>query len=121
MRVVVGSCLAVVLLASCSAPALTPVKPEESHTGILAFLKEGRTTREETLLRLGTPDGRFEGERILTYTFKKGPDGWLREGRAWNEPKKRFEYTGRSGFPCNLVLVFGAEGVLARSTMVITQ
>ena len=121
MRVRLASCLATALLASCSALALTPVKPEESHTGILAFLQEGRTTREEVLLRLGTPNGQFEGERILTYTFRKRPDGWLREGRSWDDNKKRFKYTGWAGFPHNLVLVFGAEGVLTRSSMVVTQ
>jgi hypothetical protein len=56
------------LLASSCAPK--PM-PDELRRGPLAYLEEGKTTREAVVLRLGTPTTDFEKGRILTYRISQ--------------------------------------------------
>jgi|GEM_PF-1320003 len=99
-------------------PVLQPAKPELLREGPLGFLQDGKTSREEVLLQLGTPMAQFEGERILTYAFTHGPKGeWLRIGR-WDPREGRYYYLPGT---CSLVLVFGTDGVLTRHSLVMSQ
>jgi hypothetical protein len=109
------------LALACSAPAVVPVPNEEIAGTPFTFLEDGRVTREEVLLRLGTPSTRHEGERVITYAFGKNSTGWSRAGRIWLRDKGRFDYQGRPGHPYNLVLVFRPDGVLARHSLVVTR
>jgi len=110
--------LCTVLLVGCTPPTLQQAEPSFRHAGGLAFLEEGRTTREEVLWRLGTPNAHFEGERILTYAFSKLADGrWIRRGRqqtmAWGPA---YQHPTES-----LVLVFGPDGRLLRHSLVVAK
>ena len=61
-----------VLVAGCASQQQTPQQWEQSA---LAFLSDGATTREQILLKLGEPTGRFENDRILTYRIaRRDPD-----------------------------------------------
>jgi hypothetical protein len=40
---------------------------DETQLADISFLEDGKTTKEEVILRLGIPDGQYQGERILTY------------------------------------------------------
>lgn len=113
-----GAATGVVLCLGCTNPSVALEKFRVLETGTLGFLREGQTTRQEILTRLGTPSARFEGDRILTYDFVRNTLGdWRRVGTTvvsdW-----RFTYGPGS---CSLVLVFQADGTLARHTLVKDQ
>ncbi|HJV89720.1 MAG TPA: hypothetical protein VJ623_05390 [Holophagaceae bacterium] len=114
---VVAACLG-----GCAPPELQVAESAFTHTGILAFLQDGRTTREEVVLRLGTPNAHFEGERILCYAFgRTSKQEWVRNGRAWlpRAPEgPRPVYLGETH---SLVLVFDPGGVLTRHSLVVSR
>lgn len=115
------------LLAGCTPPVLRQAAPQEIHLDRLAFLADGKTTREEVLLRLGTPSNHFEGERILTYAFSRSSTGgWVREGRsrAGSTTMARTDHflsAYRSYRVCNLVLAFAGDGRLVRHSLVVPE
>jgi len=41
--------------------------PSKGRADLLNFLADNQTTKEEVILNLGQPSGRFESEKILTY------------------------------------------------------
>lgn len=107
------------LLVGCATPTTHLAKPEALQQGILGFLQDNRSTREEILLQLGTPMAQFEGERILTYAFMPNAKGeWQRVGRWAMNNRGRHEYGPGT---CSLVLVFDAKGVLAKHSLVVAQ
>lgn len=59
-----------VLFIGCAPAHLSPVQESEVKQTLLSFLEDGKTTKEEVLLRLGIPSAQFEGERILTYRLR---------------------------------------------------
>lgn len=108
--------LAGVLALACAPPTLRLGDSVFLHTGRLSFLKDGQTTREDVLLRLGTPNAHFEGDRLLTYAFWKSSKGvWIRRGRS---PAPGSAYTQPTD---NLVLLFDARGILVRHSLVVAR
>jgi hypothetical protein len=98
------SVLAVLLcggLAACAAPV--------GKAGLLDFLADGTTPKEEAFLRLGEPSATFEREQILTYRLAKDEAGYILGAPG------SYRYVG-SAF--SLVLVFGENGVLRRHALV---
>jgi len=80
---------------------------------IISFVEEGETTREEVLLRLGTPSSHFDKQRILTYQIAQdGSVFWPR--MSPQSPALKY------GAPnlLSLVLVFNDQGVLERHSIV---
>jgi hypothetical protein len=108
--------LAAILLVACVEPVPLPEAVQALRDGPLRSIEPGRTTRQELLLKFGTPASSFEEGRILTYDFYL--DRLKREWRAvggagasdWMYPGVR---------TASLVLVFGADGVLARQNLVV--
>jgi len=49
-------------LLGCADPSVAIEKFRAFETETLSFLQDGRTTRQEILLQLGTPASRFEGD-----------------------------------------------------------
>jgi hypothetical protein len=94
--------------------------PAELQVEWLAFLVDGKTSREDVLLRLGTPSAHLEGERILTYAFSPNRAGaWSPAARRWDPTQKIYVYSGyRIG---SLVLVFAGDGRLVRHGLVVSQ
>lgn len=112
--------LGLVLLAGCTPPQLRPAAPAELQQEWLAFLCDGKTTREEVLLRLGTPSARLEGERILTYAYSRSRAGaWSPAGRSWGRAQKLPVYSDPG--ISSLVLVFAADGRLLRHSLVVSE
>lgn len=98
----------------CVDPSVRQEKARAFETKLLEPLLVGRTTRQEVLLRLGTPSSVFEGGRILTYDFVVNPAGeWHRAGNGqtsgWAYPHPR---------AASLVLVFGPDDRLLRHSLV---
>lgn len=107
--------LGLLLGLGCVDPVAEAERFKTFEATTLGFLQDGRTTREEVVLKLGHPLGTFEGGRILTYEFARGPRGeWVPAASlgvgAWQ--------LGVPPWPCSLVLVFGPDGVLARHSLV---
>lgn len=114
--------LALLLLpwTSCAPPSLALASPERLKGGPFAFLEDGRTTREESLLRLGTPSVQLEQARILSYTYVSREGAfYLRVGRvAW---PSAVAPAYRAQAVVNLVLVFDGAGVLRRHSLVVPE
>jgi hypothetical protein len=95
----------------------TPAQVADVERLQLAFVRDGVTTREEVLLRLGVPSAQFEGERILTYRLgldAKGALGPMSPQVAAED--RRFAVWTRSAY--NLVLVFDPGNVLRRHSFI---
>lgn len=89
------------ILAGCG---VTPVGDPQ----LLAFLKDGATTREDVYLHLAEPSATFEGGHILSYLLDEDKGGYIlmrRREKAWN---------GKF----SLVLAFDEHGVLRRHALV---
>jgi hypothetical protein len=90
----------------------------ETEAKWLSYLEDGKTTKEDVLLRLGLPSAQFEGERILTYRMMPSEEEGLvvvsRELDArdpWLSQWARLaEYS--------LVLIFDDQHVLKRHSLV---
>ena len=65
-------------LVGCATPQI------KGHADLLNFLADGKTTKEEVLVQLGQPSGKFEQEKILTYRvgFDSRSRGYYVVGRA---------------------------------------
>lgn len=115
-----GPCLGLALLVGCAPPQLRQAAPAEIQAEWLAFLSDGKTTREEVLLRLGTPSAQLEGERILTYAFARSAVGARNSvGRRWGQAQKMPVFT--DPHIGSLVLVFAADGRLVRHSLVVSE
>lgn len=107
-------CLPLAFGIGCADPAVMQEKTRAFESGLLSSIQDGQTTRQEVLLRLGTPSASFEGGRILTYDFVVDMAGqWQRVGTSvvsdWLYPLPRAS---------SLVLVFGPEDRLVRHSLV---
>ena len=83
----------------------------------LALLEDGKTTKQDILLKFGIPSCQFEGERILTYRLR------------FNQKENRFDVISREvdrldprfaewmQTEYNLVLVFDEKHVLQKHSM----
>jgi hypothetical protein len=89
------------VLAGC---ATAPVGRQD----LLDFLADGVTRREDVQLKLGEPSGQYEEARIVAYRLSRDEAGYILVGHRndWH------------GVQYNLMLVFDAEGVLRRHSIV---
>ena len=88
--------------------ATTPPPPADPH--LLDFLRDGQSTKETVVLKLGQPSALLESGRILTYRVRQEKDRgyFLREASATNWCELKF----------SLVLVFDPAEVLERHSLV---
>ncbi|HDR13976.1 MAG TPA: hypothetical protein ENN79_00535 [Desulfobacteraceae bacterium] len=118
---ILGSMLCLMMLATgCATPKVQQSDPHLLlKTGLLSFLQEGVTTREETVLNLGFPSMQMEGERILMYQLRADSDGkWYLTSPQWDAGTGLRSWKEGTS---SLVLVFGKDGVLNRCSLVTTQ
>ncbi|MGH8711168.1 MAG: hypothetical protein ACREVA_07610 [Burkholderiales bacterium] len=104
-------CLVVMILlaAGCAASTVTPADPQVVSER-LPFIRDGKTPRKEVLSRLGTPDYRHEGGRILAYKM------WM---CAMEEERPLIAETRcRDSGTYNLILVFGPNNLVERHSLV---
>ena len=108
------------VLCGCGAQPRAPTH-DQIEKGPLSFLQDGTTTREDVLLRLGTPTGQFEGDRILTFR--------LAISRALEvRPASRVALTYRhddqgvwNGTTHELVVVFDGKNVVQKHRLIQIQ
>ena len=104
------------LAAACEVPRPVRMDSSSEQTS-LPGLVDGSTTREEVLLRLGAPSGRFEGDRILTFMLGETGDGLLvpvAGDTSWRDPRLREWAIAQ----ISLVTVFDGAGRLVRHRLV---
>ena len=77
---------------------------------LLEFLRDGATTREEVLLKLGQPSATLESEKVLTYRI----GGEARQGYVVEIPLQG----SWQGVTHSLVLIFDANGMLQKHSLV---
>ena len=115
--------IAVFALAGCATTKGPPPEFGPRLTGETAarlpFLRDGITTEEEIVARLGSPAGRLQEYRTWFYTFVQTEDGGLRQsavhyGSLLGVPEERDDQRYRF----QLVLTFDANGRLVRHTLV---
>ncbi len=109
--------LALLLLTwcGCATPTLQVV-PQDIDTKWLAYLEEGKTTKEDVLLRLGLPAAQFEGERILTYRMMlSDEEGLVVVSRELSSSDPRLSQWARAEY--SLVLVFNERHILQRHSL----
>lgn len=112
---VIGSMI-LLLLAGCAETRLQTVDDSILQRQ-LALLEDGKTTKQDILLKFGIPSSQFEGERIFTYRLR------------FNQNEKRFEVISREvdrrdprfaewmQTEYNLVLVFDEKHILQKHSM----
>lgn len=98
----------------CVDPSVMQEKTRIFEAGLLESIQDDRSTRQELLLRLGTPSSAFEGGRILTYDFMVDQNG------EWHRVGTRFVSDWSYSLPrsTSLVLVFGPDDRLVRHSLV---
>jgi hypothetical protein len=112
---VIGS-LILLFLSGCAETKLQTVDDSILQQQ-LSLLGDGKTTKQDILLRFGIPSAQFEGERILTYRLR------------YNQKENRFEVVSREvdrrdprfaewmQTEYNLVLVFDEKHILQKHSM----
>lgn len=97
------------LVAGCAASTVAPEDPQVVSE-VLPYIRDGQTPRKEILRRLGEPDYRHEGGRIVAYKM------WMCAGEEQVpfSPKTRCRDHGTY----NLILVFGPHNLLEQHSLV---
>jgi hypothetical protein len=106
-----GTLMLALALAGCATPA-----PLKGRADLLEFLAAGKTTREEVVLKLGQPSGKFERENIITYRL-----GFEAKNRGYYLVEREAQPDGWPTWRCakySLVLVFDETGVLRKHSLV---
>jgi hypothetical protein len=108
------------LATGCATPKVQPADPQlVFKSDLLGFLQDGVTTREEVVLALGIPSAQIEGEKILMYQLKADENGkWHLIAPRWNVNTNLRTWSEGT---CSVVLVFGANGVLHKHSLVMAQ
>jgi len=87
----------------------------------LPFIEDGKTMKDEVLLKLGKPSGQFEGGRILTYPITFSEEEGFRVNyerkciyHAW-WPKALKLSVSKAEY--NLILVFDDKNILSKHNL----
>lgn len=106
------------LTVGCATPRIRPISKND-FSDSLQFLINGETTREEVLLKLGEPTGRFESDRILTYMLSIDTNKKLkilpRQLALSNIDPRLYEL---NRLVCSLVLVFEKSNILKKTELI---
>jgi hypothetical protein len=106
----------IIILANCATPHIQSTDTKSLlNSKLLGFIHDGLTTKEEVLVKLGTPSGQFEGEKILTYQMRIDQMG------DWHLVAPQISTNGLRAWPkktYSLVFVFGEDGVLRKHSLV---
>jgi len=130
--------LAFFLVACATVQQITPTEVQQKW---FPFLDDGKTTKQEVLLRLGKPASTFQNERIFSYRLKEDhrPEDHC-EGSSVSCEKQQlipvaqgpytmvqsFDETGTwiiryrpvDAVPYNLVLSFDEKGILQKHNLI---
>lgn len=119
-RVIAALLMAMTLAAGCATPTLKLADPQLIlQSDLFSFLRDGTTTRQEAVMKLGMPSAQMEGERILFYQLRADEEGkWHLVSPQWNVAAGMRTWSSGT---CSLVLVFQDDGVLSKHSLVVAQ
>jgi hypothetical protein len=109
--------VALLLVLGCETPVTRPVE-DLLGADCLAFVRDGHTTREDVILRLGIPSAEFEDGRILTYALRLDEEDQL-QVIALQPGTTQLSRWCPGVY--SLVLVFGRDGRLERHSLVVAE
>ena len=106
-------------LATACAPMsrLALGEPTELEKSGYDFIRNGDSTREELLARLGAPSYNFENKRILIYRFQQEQNRISLLSASQAKPTVPDSRRNLG----NVVLIFSQDGVLERHSLVIPK
>ena len=107
----------IVVLTSCTRAPKTQLIEEETLSAKMPFIRDGITSRQEILNRLGEPVSSFENGRIQIYWMEEVIGGHLRDIRRRSMPKTPDGVGWEMGLH-NLVLVYNSDNVLEKHSLV---
>jgi hypothetical protein len=114
MRIAILAVALCLLAAGCQQDLPNPSQLDQK---LSADLTDGKTTREQILLRFGEPSGQFEGQRILTYRLNCDDSGkWEVVARRFTQDNQEHEPSWEKSL-FSLVLVFNGP-VLSKHSVV---
>jgi hypothetical protein len=99
----------VLLVAGCAASTVAPENPQVV-SGMLPFIQDGKTSKNEVFSRLGEPDYRHERGRIVAYSMSMCA---VEEVVPFSD-----ETRCREPGTYNLVLVFGPHNIVEQHSLV---
>jgi outer membrane protein assembly factor BamE (lipoprotein component of BamABCDE complex) len=107
----------ILLLASGCAETKLHTVDESMMQHQVAPLEDGKTTKQDILLKFGIPSAQFKGERIFTYRlrYKKEQNRFEVVSRETDRRDPRFADWGWTEY--NLVLVFDEKHILQKHSM----
>ena len=107
----------VLLLASGCAETSLQTVDDSILQQQLALLEDGKTTKQDILLKFGIPSSQFEGERIFTYRlrFNQNENRFEVISREVDRRDPRFAEWMQTEY--NLVLIFDEKHVLQKHSM----
>jgi hypothetical protein len=97
------------LVAGCAASTVAPADPLVVSE-VLPYIRDGKTSRNEVLRRLGDPDYRHEGGRIVAYKM------WMCAGEEQVPFSSKTRCRDHGTY--NLVLVFGPRNLVEQHSLV---
>ena len=104
------------LIIGCAHNNPTIVSHDSQPAGI-EFLEDGRTKKEDVLIKLGIPSAQFEGELILTYRMMLDEkEGLLVVTRELDRKDPRLAQWRDAEY--NLVLVFDEQHILQKHSLI---
>ncbi len=98
----------VLLAAGCAASTVAPEDPQVVSE-VLPYIRDGQTPRKEILRRLGEPDYRHEGGRIVAYKM------WMCAGEEQVPFSSKTRCSDHRMY--NLVLVFGPNNLVEQHSL----
>jgi outer membrane protein assembly factor BamE (lipoprotein component of BamABCDE complex) len=115
-RITATGFLILLLLSGCAETKLQTLDDSVLQQQ-LALLEDGKTTKQDILLKFGIPSLQFEGERILTYRlrFNQKENRFEVISREVDRLDPRFAEWMRTEY--NLVLVFDDKHILQKHSM----
>ncbi len=110
---------ALIILFAVTGPGCAPkyqIVDEEVETIWFPYLQDGKTTKEDVLLRLGLPTAQFEGEKILTYRLMlSSNEGLVVVSREIDIKDPRLSQWARAEY--SLILVFNDQHILKKHSL----
>ena len=116
-----AACSSAVVLAVLSTGCASAARPDE-WTAAATFIEPDKTTRDDLVERFGPPQQTWEGGRIASWRVTYESGGELRRGDAspFAPEPYMWRWIGLGAAETRaLVVVFGADGTVSRSNLVL--
>jgi hypothetical protein len=120
IHTVLWGALALISL-GCTTPDIKPVNIDELQASpLLAFIENGRTSREEMISRFGMPYSEYEQGLIVTYLFYEPFSGDFELWRSI-DPYGFRRSPDKNSRICTLVNVYGQQNLLVEHALVCSR